>query len=83
MAVDLVTKPKLHLLSYAFTSEFTIQSDSVDSHMTIIGVCVYVRVRVRRQISSCSRLTIDTHFVFMSRSCEKPVTYQLFQLPNC
>ncbi len=44
MAVDLVSKPKLHLLSRALTSELTIQSYSVDSHMTVIGVCVCVFV---------------------------------------
>jgi hypothetical protein len=47
MAVDLVSKPNLHLLSYALTSELTFQSYSVDSQMIIIGVCVCVCVYVR------------------------------------
>ncbi len=39
MAVDLVSKPTLSLLSYALISELIVQSYSLDSHMIIIGVC--------------------------------------------
>jgi hypothetical protein len=80
MVVDLVSKPKSHLISYALTSELIIQSYSVDSHMTIWYVRCRVCVCVRQQKSSCSRLTIDTRFVFTSRKLLKTVTYQLFKL---
>jgi hypothetical protein len=38
MVVGLVTKPKLRLLSHALTTELTVQSHYVGSHMLFTGV---------------------------------------------